>query len=56
MSVLSRAVQQQQWELAAYCLLIAMARLADRVPQDGLAELVRLLEEGGRLPKSKGPP
>jgi hypothetical protein len=50
MGTLTKAVQQQQWELAAYCLLIAVTRVADKVPREGLAELLRLLAEGARDP------
>ena len=52
MGVLAQAIQRQQWELAAYLLLIAAARLAERVPEESLEELLRLLEEEGREPKS----
>ncbi len=47
MSVLSRAIERQDWELAAYCLLVAAAELAERVPPETLAEMLAMLEEGG---------
>ena len=46
MSVLARAIERKQWELAAYVLLIALAQLAERIPEEGLEELVRLVEGG----------
>ena len=50
MSVLSRAIERRDWELAAYCLLVAAAELAERVPPETLAELLAMLEEGGNEP------
>ena len=35
MSVLARAIERKQWELAAYVLLIALAQLAERIPEEG---------------------
>ena len=50
MSVLSRAIERRDWEVAAYCLLVAAIELADRVPPETLTELLALLEEGGSEP------
>ena len=50
MGVLTRAIKQEQWELAAYCLLVAVAKLAATVPPDTLAELLLALEQGGYEP------
>ncbi|MBM3458432.1 MAG: hypothetical protein FJX77_07880 [Armatimonadetes bacterium] len=44
MSALSAAVINGQWEIAAYLLLIGLARVAPRVPPETLAELMLRLE------------
>ena len=46
MSMLARAIERKQWELAAYVLLTALLRIAERVPEESLEELVRLVVEG----------
>ncbi|MBI4337034.1 MAG: hypothetical protein HY683_04305 [Chloroflexi bacterium] len=47
MSALTQALQSEQWEVAAYLLLIGLARLASQVPPETLEDLLHLLEEGG---------
>ena len=44
MGALSTAVQQEQWQVAAYLLLIGLAKVAARVPPETLAELLALLQ------------
>jgi hypothetical protein len=43
---LSNAIKAEQWELAAYYLLVAVARLAAQVPPESLADLLGFLTEG----------
>lgn len=50
MSALSAAVAKQQWEIAAYLLVIGLAKVAPRVPPETLAELMLLLEQPGKHP------
>ncbi|MBI4232899.1 MAG: hypothetical protein HY686_00470 [Chloroflexi bacterium] len=51
MSVVSNAIQQEQWEVVAYCLLLGLARAASRIPPEALANLVELLEGQGHAPE-----
>lgn len=44
MSALSAAVWREEWEVAAYLLLLGAAKVASRLPPETLAELVALLE------------
>lgn len=46
MTVLALAIQQRQWELAAYCLLVGLAEAAAKLPPDALSGLLAVLEEG----------
>lgn len=47
-SALAVAIRRQQWELAALCLLVGLAEVAERLPADSLSSLLAMLEEGGR--------
>ena len=44
MSLLSRAIRQERWEVAALCLLIGLLRAAAEVPEDALPGLLEVLE------------
>jgi hypothetical protein len=54
MSALSTAVRREQWEVAAYLLLLGAAKVASRLPPETLAELVALLETHGDAPAITG--
>ena len=41
--VLSRAIDERQWEAAALCLLVAVAEAANRLPPQALEEMLELL-------------
>ena len=48
MSILSEAIKAKQWETAALCLLIGLARALATVPGDAVEGVIDLLEgEGG---------
>ena len=40
---LARAIEKQQWETAALCLLVAVAEAANRLPPRALEEMLELL-------------
>jgi hypothetical protein len=44
MSILSEAIKAKQWETAALCLLIGLARAASAVPDDAVEGVIDLLE------------
>lgn len=44
MSVFAAAVQREEWEVVAHCLLIGLAKVAVTVPPETLVALVELLE------------
>ena len=46
MSVLSKAIQSEQWELASLCLLLALSRVLARIPSDSLNGMLEVLEGG----------
>ena len=58
MGLLAQAVQREQWELAALCLLLAALRTVQRLPPDAVVGLLEALEapkgeEGGQdVPRS----
>jgi hypothetical protein len=54
MSALSTAVRREEWEVAAYLLLLGAAKVASRLPPETLAELVALLETHGDAPGTTG--
>ncbi len=54
MGALSTAVRREEWEVAAYLLLLGAAKVASRLPPETLAELVALLETHGDAPGITG--
>ena len=46
MGLLAQAVQKEQWELAALCLLLAALRTVQRLPPDAVVGLLEALEGG----------
>ena len=44
MSILSEAIKAKQWEPAALCLLIGLARALASVPDDAVEGVIDLLE------------
>jgi len=44
MSILSEAIKTKQWELAALCLLIGLARAVSTVPGDAVEGVIDVLE------------
>ena len=44
MSILSEAIKGKQWETAALCLLIGLARAISTVPGDAVEGVIDLLE------------
>ncbi|MBI4300978.1 MAG: hypothetical protein HY664_00035 [Chloroflexi bacterium] len=51
MSVLSEALGQRHWELAALCLLLGLGRTLSRIPADSVAGLWGVLG-GGQIGKT----
>ena len=47
MSMLAEAIKTKQWELAALCLLIGLARAISSVPDDAVEGVIDLLEDSG---------
>jgi hypothetical protein len=45
MSILSGAISTKQWETAALCLLIGLARAVSSVPDDAVEGVIDLLED-----------
>ncbi len=41
--VLHRAIDEQKWETAALCLLVAVAEAANRLPPQAIEEMLELL-------------
>lgn len=52
MAGLSNAIKAEQWELAAYYLMVSVVRLAAQVPPESLADLLELLAEGDDDPSA----
>ena len=46
MGGLANAIKAEQWELVAYYLMVAVARLAAQVPPESMADLLEFLAEG----------
>lgn len=46
MSVLSAALQREEWEVAALCLLLGLAQSLSRLPPDAVLGLVEMAEGG----------
>jgi hypothetical protein len=44
MSILAEAIKDKQWELAALCLLIGLARAISSLPDDAVEGIIDLLE------------
>lgn len=44
MSALSQAIAQEQWDTAAYLLLLGILRTAQRVPPNALEDLLHALQ------------
>ena len=44
-SLLSVAIERQDWEAAALCLLLGVARAARKLPPETLEEMIALLSE-----------
>jgi hypothetical protein len=48
MTGLHAAVRERDWDLVALYLLLGVARAAARLPEGSAADLISLLEAGGR--------
>ena len=46
MATLAIAIERQQWELAALCLLLGVARVAAALPPDAVEGLLEVLDAG----------
>ncbi|MBI2913819.1 MAG: hypothetical protein HYY03_07855 [Chloroflexi bacterium] len=46
LSILAVAIERQQWELAAVCLLLGVTRAAAALPPDALEGLIEVLDAG----------
>ena len=44
MSVLSKAINEEQWELASLCLLLGLTRALAKIPPDSLYGMLEVLE------------
>jgi hypothetical protein len=49
-SLLAVAIEREDWDLAALCLLVGIARAAQKLPPETLDALLELLDAGGRDP------
>jgi len=54
LATLAIAIEQQQWEMAALCLLLGVTRAAAALPPDAVDGLLELLEAGPKRPQ-EGP-
>ena len=46
LTTLAVAIERQQWELAALCLLLGVTRAAAALPPDALEGLIEVLDAG----------
>lgn len=53
MSVLSVALQREEWEVAALCLLLGLAQSLSRLPPDAVLGLVEMAEGGTPEPATE---
>ena len=44
MGTLSKAVREERWQVAAYCLLRALVRATELLPEDTVPALLDMLE------------
>jgi hypothetical protein len=44
-SLLSVAIEREDWELAALCLLLGVARAAQKLPPETIEEMIELLAD-----------
>ena len=51
MGLLTRAIREEQWEVAARCLLLAALRAVNRLPPNVVVGLLEVLEGGDHAPK-----
>jgi hypothetical protein len=51
--LLSAAIEQENWELAALCLLAGMAEAARLLPPDAVEELLEVLAGEAESPKPR---
>lgn len=54
-SVLAVAIEQENWELAALCLLYGVVKAAEALPVDSVDELIELLALEVDSPDDAGP-
>lgn len=47
-SLLSYAIAEERWDVAALCLLVAMTKALESLPPDAVDALLELLVEEGR--------
>jgi hypothetical protein len=52
-SLLSVAIERQDWEAAALCLLLGAARVARLLPPQTLEEMIELLAEMPQHPEKR---
>lgn len=50
-STLAVAIERQDWELAALCLLVGMTRAAEKLPADSVEALIEMLAEPAPEPR-----
>lgn len=51
MATLSKAVREERWQVAAYCLLAALLRAAEQLPEDVIPALLEPLEGNTHEPR-----
>ncbi len=54
MSVLSKAIKSEQWELASLCLLLALTKGLSNIPADSLNGMGEVLEGDKSLEGNHG--
>ncbi|MDA0987720.1 MAG: hypothetical protein O2783_01010 [Chloroflexi bacterium] len=51
MTTIATAIERQDWEVVAVCLLRGFAQVASRLPPETLHQLLEALEGDGSAPK-----
>ena len=51
MSTIATAIEKQDWEVVAVCLIRGFAQVASRLPPETLQQLLEALEGEGRAPE-----
>lgn len=52
MATLSKAIREERWQVAAYCILLALVRAAEQVPEEAVPALLETLAGEQHEPSS----